>query len=374
MLLKLATTLALAVAPVALTTQPRTTTVSATAISAQLTHVGHGTHRLVGHVNAHEADRVALQRRSCSSCSWRTVDRQTSKADSGAFRFDIDAPGHGTSAYRAVVARAGRDLVTRSYSIKALWTSTHDDLPGWGKPSWHDEFNGRRVDASRWNVHDGDYLSWEKSSLYAKQVRQRDGKLLLTAQRVNPNVDRFGRSWASGYLDTIPTFTQRYGRWEMSARLPTTPNNSRGLWPAFWLRDTKGPGEIDIMESWGTPTADTSEDLGGNYAWTVHSDTSGTGKKVGGLGRRSSNAATSRGFHRYAVEWTPAGMRFYFDDRLVGSVVGSSTPWLTTSFPGTASIRLNLAVGSTYWGEPDARTKSPATMAVEYVRVWPYRG
>jgi beta-glucanase (GH16 family) len=128
------------------------------------------------------------------------------------------------------------------------------------------------------------------------------------------------------------------------------------------------------MEAWGTPTNKTSEDVSGNYAWTVHSDTNGTGSKVGGLVRPSSSSATSRGFHRYAVEWTPAGIRFFYDGRLVGRVDAANTSWLATSFPSTASIRLNLAVGSTYWGEPDSATRSPASLVVEYVRVWRYRG
>ena len=50
------------------------------------------------------------------------------------------------------------------------------------------------------------------------------------------------------------------------------PVQSRGLWPAFWLRADDASGEIDVIEAWGTP-ADIVPTGPSTYAWNVHEDT-----------------------------------------------------------------------------------------------------
>lgn len=65
---------------------------------------------------------VLLQRKSCSSCSWRTLSRATTTARSE-WRFTIDVSGFtGSRWYRAVVP--ADDLYVRSYSTRS-WQLTH---------------------------------------------------------------------------------------------------------------------------------------------------------------------------------------------------------------------------------------------------------
>lgn len=245
---------------------------------------------------------------------------------------------------------------------------------GWGKPVWRDEFDGPSLDPRRWNIRHEDVVDYDVASIYGQQVRVRDGKLVLRAERVDPAEDAFGNEWATAYIDTIDgKFSQRYGRFEMSAKLPTTPGDSRGIWPSFWLRDDEGPGEIDIMEAWGTPTSRPDEEEAGSYTWTVHRDTYDGSQRYSGS-VFPEDGSLSDGFHRYAAEWTPRGVRFFLDGKSVGEIRTSDEPWLRSSFPSGVNIRIQLAVGSEYWGVPDRRTKSPADYVIDYVRVWSYPG
>jgi beta-glucanase (GH16 family) len=251
-------------------------------------------------------------------------------------------------------------------------------LPGWGAPVWRDEFSGTQVDRTKWNVLDKTYVSYDAASIYARQATVSNGKLRLRAQRVDPRQDLYQRSWATAYLDTRSgKFAQRYGRFEISAKLPTTHGDSRGLWPSFWMRDNSGTGEIDIMEAWGTPSARPAEEKRENYQWTVHKDTNssatGDDARVGGWGRPDGAPAITTGYHRYATEWTPAGLKFFFDDELVGQVKATQYPWLATSFPSQAHMRIQFAVGSAYWGWANSTTKSPADYLIDHVRVWAYQ-
>jgi beta-glucanase (GH16 family) len=319
---------------------------------------------------------VALERRSCDRCDWGVV-AQTVTGRVGRYRFRIDAPSRRPASYRIQSPRSRTRAPgeRREFWVEPMAMNGDGDLPYWGRPTWRDEFDGSAVDADKWRVLDDTYVSYDEASIYREQAAVRDGKLILTANRVDPALDQFGRSWATAYLDTRgDRFSQRYGRFEILSRIPTRTRHSSGLWPSFWLRDETGPGEIDVMEAWGTPSARPGEEDPGNTTWTVHSDTMGGGKKVGGWAQHREAPSVARGFYKYAVEWTPAGIEVFVNDRSVGAVSRDDHPWLDSSFPSAANLRLQLAVGSEYWGSATDATETPAGYAVEYVRVWEYPG
>ena len=77
----------------------------------------------------------------------------------------------------------------------------------------------------------------------------RDGCLLISAVPATPTQrTRIDRPYLSGMISTEWSFTQRYGYFEMRARLPNGP----GLWPAFWMVSTSAEHvEIDVVEAIG---------------------------------------------------------------------------------------------------------------------------
>ena len=243
-------------------------------------------------------------------------------------------------------------------------------LPGQGELAWADEFDGTSVDTSRWRIRNETTLSFDQARIMAANVGVSDGKLSITGRRESIG----GRDFTTGYLDTIGKFSRQYGRWEIRAKLPTAPQISRGLWPAFWLRADQLPGEIDVMEAWGDPSSRTPNSLTSSYAWTVHENTNSPAgsQRFGGWGQLKDPIANS--FHVWAVDWSPACLKFSMNGVTTGSVALGSAPWLVPSIAGPVNIRLNMQIGSSYWGMADTaapdQTKLPASYLVDYVRVY----
>ena len=76
-------------------------------------------------------------------------------------------------------------------------------------------------------------------------------------------------------------------------------------------------------------------------------------------------------FHVFAVEWEPKAIRWYVDGKQYHAVTPASLPagakWV---YDHPFYILLNLAVGGEWPGYPDATSKFPQTMTVDYVRVY----
>ncbi len=237
-----------------------------------------------------------------------------------------------------------------------------------GRQVFGDEFGGSSVDTAKWRVRDEDSLSFDKARILARNVTVHDGVLDIAGKRESAG----GRDYTTGYLDTIGKFSQKYGRWEMRAKVPTAATMTRGVWPAFWLRGDSTPGEIDIMETWGSPATQSYNPTNSN-SWTVWRDTNvgGADKFTGWSHPQNHSPAIYNDYHVYAVNWSPECMAFSFDGRVTGVVATSAAPWLTTSFSSPVNIRLNMQVGSSYWGHPDtANTKPAFNFLVDYVRAY----
>jgi len=196
----------------------------------------------------------------------------------------------------------------------------------------------------------------------------KDGVLTITADRapdaMKPRLGGYG--YTSGLISSQPSFRQTYGYFEMRAALP----RGKGLWPAFWLLGSDcgrvgwpACGEIDVMESRGA------------QPWRVSSAAHGPGYSAGSalieafeIPGRASLAAD---FHVYAVEWEPDELRFSVDGTTYHTVRASRLPaggrWV---FDHPFFVILNLAVGGTFGGPPDATTAFPQTLWVDHVRVY----
>jgi beta-glucanase (GH16 family) len=142
------------------------------------------------------------------------------------------------------------------------------------------------------------------------------------------------------------------------------------MWSAFWLLGSDiqrvswpACGEIDIMENLGREPA------------IVHGTLHGPGYS-GAEGPTAAQTlpagrAYADDFHIFAIEWTAAAIAFEVDGEVYVTRTPASLPagkaWV---FDKPFFLLINLAVGGTWPGAPDATTVFPATMRVDYVRVY----
>jgi len=175
------------------------------------------------------------------------------------------------------------------------------------------------------------------------------------------------RDYTSARLKTQGLFSQAYGRFEARIKIPA----GQGMWPAFWMLgndiDTVGwpkCGEIDITENIGNEPDTVHGSLHSSSTVAQISDASAPFNLPAGQ-----NFADD--FHLYAVEWEPGTVRFYVDSNLYATFTQSQWPaGGTWSFDHPFFILLNVAVGGSWPGSPDATTVFPQQMLVDYVRVY----
>jgi beta-glucanase (GH16 family) len=245
--------------------------------------------------------------------------------------------------------------------------SASRDIPASETLLFDDEFDGDQLDLTKWYpcytwcdaTQGGSYgppydLEW----MWEYNVSVSGGMLNLTAKKNDG-----GHEYTSGVITTggspttPPTFSFQYGYMEMSAEFP--PGN--GMWPAFWLLPTDGswPPEIDAMEWLGnTPTID--------YV-TIHWGVERNGHHPSSGKAYDTKEDLSAGFHTYGLDWQADYVTWYFD----GKAVKHFTK--VADIPHKPMyVIVNLAVGG-WIKPPDKSVHFPATMQVDYVRVWPQK-
>ncbi len=230
--------------------------------------------------------------------------------------------------------------------------------PGsYGAMTFHDEFNGSSVDYSVWRKqmwwvpeHDLDTHRVEDGVVKMWSAKHSDGSWEFN------NVD----------LNTDGTFAQRYGWFEIEAKLPPGP----GQWPSFWLyahNDATRP-EIDIMEAYSCLGGDWCD---GNRNPNDYTGTLWMGDEGGGAEQISQRRATevlgglgalSDDFHRYGAHWEPDGVTFFFDGRPLGDKI-----W-TDRF--NQEMYVVLGVGPFHEPLWDTPSGIEWSYQVNYVRVW----
>jgi hypothetical protein len=157
----------------------------------------------------------------------------------------------------------------------------------------------------------------------------------------------------SGLINTHGTFSQTYGYFEISAKVPS----GQGLWPAFWLLPQSGnwPPEIDVLELLGN-------DPSTYYVGAHWSDAAG--RHAFDTQGYSATVDLSQGFHQYGTLWTADRITFYLDGQEVYSM---ATP------PGMNEpmyLLAGLAVGGNWPGAPDATTLFPAQFQIDSIKAW----
>jgi len=188
-------------------------------------------------------------------------------------------------------------------------------------------------------------LTWSKTLDF--NVRPMPADLANTVSTSDP------KDYLGATISSFP-YAQKYGVFEMSAKLPT----GKGIWPAFWLLpvDKSWPPEIDVMEVLGKEPR--------TVYTTVHTNFPKRGASFGQ--GTDTHVDLSADFHTYTVDWGPARINWYFDHKLIFT---QPTP---PDLQKPCYIIANVAVGSpkSWGGAPDATTNFPATMHVSYIKAW----
>ncbi|MFY0644335.1 MAG: glycoside hydrolase family 16 protein [Bacteroidia bacterium] len=232
---------------------------------------------------------------------------------------------------------------------------------------WSDEFNGDSgslVDPTKWTYDlgkgingwgNGELQSYTKS---AENVSQDgNGNLIISALK-NSN-----GTYTSGRIKTQGIFTQEHGRIEARIMTPA----GQGVWPAFWLlgeniNQVGWPqcGEIDVMEQQG------------QKPFITHGSLHGPGYSAGNALTADYRLETDRfddQFYVYAVEWGADYIDFFLNDIKYNTITPAQAPgeWV---FNQEFFILLNVAVGGSFVGLPNDNTPFPASMYIDYVRVY----
>jgi beta-glucanase (GH16 family) len=191
------------------------------------------------------------------------------------------------------------------------------------------------------------------------------GNLVITARVADPGLDCYYGpcKYTSARLLTSGKYELQYGRVEARIKVPS----GVGLWPAFWMLGTNigsvgwpDSGEIDVMENVGRQP----NKLYGTLHGPGYSGSNGFGTTIDLPGPVADD------FHIFAVDWREDHIAWSVD----GTEYHTATPedvapneW---AYNHPFYLLLNLAVGGNFGGPVSPDTAFPASMLVDYVRIY----
>ncbi len=235
--------------------------------------------------------------------------------------------------------------------------------------AWNDEFEAETL-SNDWvfEIGDGcpDLCGWGNNELqyYRRENTElKEGYLVITAKEES----RGGKNYTSSRLKTQGQQNFQFGRIDIRAALP----QGQGIWPAFWMLGeniTEIPwpacGEIDIMEMIGGNADGRDNTVHG----TLHWDNNGSYASDGGKRSLSDGAILKDNFHVYSLIWEEDRITWLLDDEVFHSM--DISPAAMDEFREPFFLLINMAVGGNWPGNPDASTRFPQQLAVDYVRVF----
>ena len=234
---------------------------------------------------------------------------------------------------------------------------------------WSDEFDGTSLSADNW-VHETGYGSfgwgndeWQLYTSSTNNAAVADGILAISAQCASPPAcGKRNGTITSARINTLNKFAFKYGKVEARIKPPV----GKGAWPAFWMLGKNFPaigwpesGEVDVMEIHNLY----SDEFTTHF--TMHWDNPGW---IYDSQYKTLPDSLGDDFHVFSAEWDADG--------IVGKIDGmpyfskAINPSTMEEFLEEFFMILNVAIGGTLGGAPDASTPWPQTMLVDYVRVY----
>jgi len=259
-------------------------------------------------------------------------------------------------------------------SLSGSWSCTFDD-----------EFNGTSLDTTNWQPQltstSGYSTGMGAKVCYVdspRTISESGGYLNLSVVRGASaychGLDGVGSftQYEGGMVSSYELFSQKYGYFETRAAMP--PTSVPGLQESLWLYPENeklyGPwpdsGEIDYAEFYSDlPDADVPVT---HYPGSSNDPNANIGECT------ISGDATAGQFNTYAVSWTPTTITTYFNG--VACMTDTYGSYVTNpdvapepfDQPFFLAFTSALGVGSNQF-QP-ASTPLPATMHIDWVRVW----
>jgi hypothetical protein len=223
---------------------------------------------------------------------------------------------------------------------------------------WSDEFDVNGApNPARWGYDIGGG-GWGNNELEYYTNRPDNAIVSNGTLKITAKAESYmGSNYTSARLLTKDKFSFKYGKIEVSAKLPA----GGGTWPAIWMlgnniSTTPWPacGEIDIMEHLGNQL----NKIYSTLHYPGHSGANGVSNNL-----VITNATTS--FHKYSLEWNDLNIKISVDDMQILSFANNNTLPFNQNF----FIILNVAMGGNFGGAVDPAFNN-ASMEVDYVRVY----
>ena len=227
---------------------------------------------------------------------------------------------------------------------------------------WSEEFEGAALSEDTWNFQMGNgcpgICGWGNNELqhYTRtNHRLEEGKLFITVRKE-------GEGYTSTRITTREKMEFQYGRVEVRAKLPV----GTGVWPAIWMLGSNieevgwpACGEIDIMEYVGREPGIVHTSL---HTPDSHGNTTNT--------QKTRVADIEDGFHLYALEWDPEGIRFFVDGIQVYEFAPEAKTKETWPFDQPFYLVLNTAVGGNFGGPKVDDSIFPQEFVIDYIRIF----
>ena len=250
--------------------------------------------------------------------------------------------------------------------------------PGGGtwKCTFADEFGGSSLDASKWTPQQtsvsGLHSGPECLVNTPANISVGNGVLSLTARQeaepftCNSPLGAYTTQYTSGGVTTYGKFSQAFGRFEFRARFPGA--TVAGLQSALWLYPEQlkygrwpTSGEIDVAEAYSLYPDRTIPYI--HYAQADTSDKSVTNWYC---------KLDPSQFHTYVAEWTSTRIRISNDGvTCVDHAIAPAAPLVAPApFDQPFNVLMTQVLGVNSNAFDPATTPLPATMQVDWVRVW----
>ena len=219
-------------------------------------------------------------------------------------------------------------------------------------PALTDEFDGDKLDHSKWFPNNPGWLGRQPGYFNPKNVRVADGMLHLDAKKESlPNLPAGYHTYTTAFVKGKTKV--RYGYFEIRARAMDSQTSS-----AFWFYDATPEiwSEIDVFEIGARPQPTNyymNTHLMYTLVETVHWHRGRIWKAPYSLANE---------FHVYGLEWDPDVLRFTVD----GAVVREER---NTHWHQPLALCFDSETFAGWFGLPKDDAL-PATFSIDYTRAW----